>query len=145
MVPSITYGFVSDLYVSAHDSTNAELVPPDGIEPSTYRLQGGCSANWAKKASMVGATGLEPATSSVWRKRSPSWAKCPYLGGFLTTLSLSVSLIKLPSGQIINKWWILIDLNYRPRPYQGRALTSWAKDPFSTNVQFVAGTKMKIF
>ena len=38
------------------------LVPPDGIGPSTYRLQGDCSTNWAMEANMVDTAGIEPVT-----------------------------------------------------------------------------------
>ena len=45
---------------------NSSLVPQTGIEPATYRLQGGCSANCAIAANkMVGVIGFEPTTSSV--------------------------------------------------------------------------------
>ncbi len=27
------------------------------------------------------------------------------------------------------KWWVWVDLNHRPHPYQGCALTTWATDP----------------
>ena len=29
------------------------------------------------------------------------------------------------------KWWVWVDLNHRPHPYQGCALTNWATDPRS--------------
>ena len=28
-----------------------------------------------------------------------------------------------------SKWWVWVDLNHRPHPYQGCALTTWATDP----------------
>ena len=53
-------------------------------------------------------SGIEPLTSCVQSRRSPSWANSPdkwYI------------------------WWVWMDSNHRPHPYQGCALTSWATNP----------------
>ncbi len=57
---------------------------------------------------MVENSGIEPLTSCVQSRRSPSWANSPdkwYI------------------------WWVWMDSNHRPHPYQGCALTSWATNP----------------
>ena len=33
-------------------------------------------------------------------------------------------------------WWVWVDLNHRPHPYQGCALTNWATDPRAAFVAF---------
>ena len=35
-----------------------------------------------------------------------------------------------PKMQYENKWWAWMDLNQRPHPYQGCALTTWATGPY---------------
>ena len=34
-------------------------------------------------------------------------------------------------------WWVWVDLNHRPHPYQGCALTNWATDPISSAFSFI--------
>ncbi len=62
---------------------------------------------------LVGKTGLEPATP-----RSQS--------------ACASQLRHFPTGlfQLKNKWWVCLDLNQGPRPYQRRALTNWATHPY---------------
>ena len=49
---------------------------------------------------------------------------------FLYFKDVSISkLFGLPSGALCRGWWAYMDLNHGPRPYQGRALTSWAIRP----------------
>ena len=70
-------------------------------------------------------SGIEPLTSCVQGRRSPSWAISPMSSHhFLrfTYYSVSISLHRL-------EWWVWVDLNHRPHPYQGCALTTWATDP----------------
>ena len=62
-----------------------------------------CLAKLTKKAWMVEISGLEPLTSALQRQRSTNWAIPP--------------------------WWAMLDLNQRPHPYQGCALTNWANSP----------------
>ena len=40
----------SSASASSAIAADIEMVPSIGLEPITYRLQGGCSASWAKKA-----------------------------------------------------------------------------------------------
>jgi hypothetical protein len=48
--------------------------------------------------------------------------------------SVCVSLCLTPtSGWMYKKWWVWEDLNFRPHPYQGCALTNWATDPIGQN------------
>ena len=55
---------------------------------------------------LVEDSGIEPLTSWMQIRRSPSWANPP-----------------------IN-WWAEEDSNFRPHPYQGCALTTWATGPY---------------
>ena len=105
------------------------MVPSIGFEPTTWCLQGNCSASWAKTACrLVGVIGVGPMTSSVWRKRSPAE---------LNTQK-QTSPRTLSSRGFLSTWWALMDLNHRPPAYQADALTSWAKGPWaSTNIQLL--------
>ena len=66
--------------------------------------------------SLVEISGLEPLTSALQGQRSTNWAIPP-------NFSKNVFLDHLWS------WWAMLDLNQRPHPYQGCALTNWANSP----------------
>ena len=40
-----------------------------------------------------------------------------------------ISMRVTPKIQTTQNWWVWVDLNHRPHPYQGCALTNWATDP----------------
>ncbi len=76
---------------------------------------------------MVELSGIEPLTSCVQGRRSPSWAIAPICLGFSW-----FGLVPFLFWWLIQpgfKWWVWVDLNHRPHPYQGCALTNWATDP----------------
>ena len=52
---------------------------------------------------LVEPGGIEPPTPCLQSRCSPSWAMAP-----------------------LQNWWVWEDLNCRPHPYQGCALTNWA-------------------
>ena len=62
-------------------------------------------------------SGIEPLTSCVQGRRSPSWAISPFHHHYRFHFTHS------------SEWWVWVDLNHRPHPYQGCALTTWATDP----------------
>ncbi len=45
----------------------------------------------------------------------------------LSQLSYSPRYLWLKTFKL--EWWVWVDLNHRPHPYQGCALTNWATDP----------------
>lgn len=53
------------------------MEPDVGVEPTTYRLQGDCSTNWAKLA-LDHPLGFEPRTICLTGKRSNHWAMGEY-------------------------------------------------------------------
>ena len=65
---------------------------------------------------MVEDDGIEPTTPCLQSRCSPSWANPP---GFQHLSEYSSKL----------NWWVWLDSNQRPPPYQDDALTSWATDP----------------
>ena len=77
-------------------------------------------------SNMVELRGIEPRTPCLQSRCSPSWAIAPNIwvifGG---QKNHNVSYGLLYSGN----WWVWVDLNHRPHPYQGCALTNWATDP----------------
>ena len=58
--------------------------------------------------------GIEPTTPCLQSRCSPSWANPPYV------------------WQVYSRhiWWVWMDSNHRPPPYQDGALTNWATDPY---------------
>ena len=80
--------------------------------PKLYKIK---SLIQGLNCNLVEHSGIEPLTSCVQSRRSPSWANAP-------------SNYKL--------WWAWMDLNQRPHPYQGCALTTWATGPIIYLRQF---------
>ena len=70
---------------------------------------------------LVELGGIEPPTSCVQGRRSPSWA--------ITPNNYSISCFTTPDSLLRVIWWVWVDSNHRPHPYQGCALTNWATDP----------------
>ncbi len=50
-------------------------------------------------------------------------------GWSILKAKLATSKWAFKSGQAGQKWWVWVDSNHRPHPYQGCALTNWATDP----------------
>ena len=76
-------------------------------------------------------SGIEPLTSCVQGRRSPSWAISPIH-------HITSSFHSFPFNITSNiEWWVWVDLNHRPHPYQGCALTTWATDPKGCFVLFL--------
>ena len=74
---------------------------------------------------LVELRGIEPRTSCVQGRRSPSWAITPWL----VEQQIIVNYLNTDLIQNTEIWWVWVDLNHRPHPYQGCALTNWATDP----------------
>ena len=77
------------------------------------------------RSKVVELSRIELLTSCVQGRRSPSWAIAPHMLVLLFVIRLRFNL----SDKIKKKWWVWVDLNHRPHPYQGCALTNWATDP----------------
>ena len=92
---------------------------------------------------MVENSGIEPLTSCVQGRRSPSWANSPFQAeAEIRRLTVPNSLLIKAEAceaylsmwvswqrRVVKNWWVWADLNSRPHPYQGCALTNWATDP----------------
>ena len=78
------------------------------------------------RSKVVELSRIELLTSCVQGRRSPSWAIAPHMLVLLFVIRLHFNL----SDKIKKKWWVWVDLNHRPHPYQGCALTNWATDPY---------------
>ena len=103
-----------------------KMVELRGIEPRTPCLQSRCSPSWAT------APFLELLTHFLKWTHWPIISRldqcCVYRGG-----SEEVYLDTRRSNQRreTQDWWVWVDSNHRPHPYQGCALTNWATDPVS--------------
>ena len=41
-------------------------------------------------------------------------------------------------------WWVWLELNQRPHPYQGCALTNWATDPFVASISTITSLHLAL-
>ena len=97
-------------------------------------------------ANMVELRGIEPRTLCLQSRCSPSWAIAPekqyrvVSGEGKEKRQDYVILATRTSHLATGMWWVWVDLNHRPHPYQGCALTNWATDPVK-NRDEVPGTR----
>ena len=74
---------------------------------------------------MVEDDGIEPTTPCLQSRCSPSWANPP-------------------RWNLNPRWWVWLESNQRPPPYQDDALTDWATDPLICTIKRLIGCEFLI-
>ena len=112
------------------------VVEDNGIEPLTPCLQSRCSPSWANPplksfSALLKSPDFQEPSSSRQKAMPHTWV-CKWPDNAEMRRLLAI-------------WWVWMDSNHRPPPYQDGALTSWATDPVKVAINAAIAMLANLF